>query len=233
MTFRPTVRAVEASRELRWLGRLLVPASSTANTAFASSRSTAAAAASSNRRASAASSSDSSKARLQRPRPFPAHEYRARGAGRTGVSRELSRQRAARTPRCDERPESATIETCIPGQGIAPRTDPTPEHLSEGEVRHEYRVCGTPLGGCPLLLPPFVLETKVLSKEDVMKYMLLIDTATPRYRRPRSGIAFRRMSSRRFSPATRRSTRLLVSPPASGCSTPRRQRPCGCRRTTP
>jgi hypothetical protein len=40
LTFKPTVRVVEANRELRWLGRLLLPGISTASTASGSSRST-------------------------------------------------------------------------------------------------------------------------------------------------------------------------------------------------
>jgi hypothetical protein len=68
-TFRPTVRAVEANRELRWLGRLFMPGIFDGSTASGSSRSRAAAAASSNRSVSPASSSVSSRARSRRRMP--------------------------------------------------------------------------------------------------------------------------------------------------------------------
>jgi hypothetical protein len=68
-TFKPTVRAVEPNRELRWLGRCSFRASSTGNTALASSRFKATAAASSNQSSSPASSSALPKAPSRRRIP--------------------------------------------------------------------------------------------------------------------------------------------------------------------
>jgi hypothetical protein len=69
MTFKPTVRAVEASRELRWLGRLLLPGIFDGEHTLRIEPLDGGRSRLSSRRALAASSSDSSRARLQRPRP--------------------------------------------------------------------------------------------------------------------------------------------------------------------
>lgn len=68
MTFRPKVRAVTPARELRWLGRVLIPGSSTASTASKSSRWGTAAVGSSRASASAVHSFRSSPARCGRQR---------------------------------------------------------------------------------------------------------------------------------------------------------------------
>src|ERR671918_117168 len=69
MTFKPTVRAVEANRELRWLGRLLLPGVFDGEHSLRIEPLDSGAAAPFSRSASPASSSGSSGARCRRPRP--------------------------------------------------------------------------------------------------------------------------------------------------------------------